>query len=105
MRQALAALIGIVSFLPLLWLVFLSWNEEFVDLRADVWVWNSSLSLAALSAASCIWLVPRGKRALWAVVLILANFFALPFFWAWYVRPYILKSRDGLAPPLTHEHR
>lgn len=26
------------------------------------------------------------------VVLILANFFALPFFWAWYVRPYILGS-------------
>jgi hypothetical protein len=31
--------------------------------------------------------VPLEKRALWVVVLLLANFLALPFFWFWYVRP------------------
>jgi hypothetical protein len=30
--------------------------------------------------------VPREKRALWVVVLLFANIYALPFFWYWYVR-------------------
>jgi hypothetical protein len=30
--------------------------------------------------------VPPEKRALWVVVLLLANIYALPFFWFWYVR-------------------
>jgi hypothetical protein len=30
--------------------------------------------------------VPSEKRALWVVVLLFVNFFALPFFWFWYVR-------------------
>jgi hypothetical protein len=31
--------------------------------------------------------VPLAKRGLWAMVLLLGNIFALPFFWVWYVRP------------------
>jgi hypothetical protein len=37
-------------------------------------------------ALSSSW-VPREKRWLWAVVLVLGNIFSLPFFWYWYVRP------------------
>lgn len=37
-------------------------------------------------------MVPAEKRWLWVVVLVLANVFALPFFWLWYVRPYSNQS-------------
>jgi len=30
--------------------------------------------------------VPPEKRALWVVVLLFVNIYALPFFWFWYVR-------------------
>ena len=40
--------------------------------------------------------VPRDKRALWAVVLILANLLATPFFWYHYMRPEApLPTRPG----------
>jgi hypothetical protein len=31
--------------------------------------------------------VPNEKRKLWAVVLVLAHWFAQPFYWWWYLRP------------------
>ena len=29
--------------------------------------------------------VPRGKRGLWAAVMLFGNFVVLPFFWFWYI--------------------
>ena len=54
------------------------------DLAASV---GTLLWLASL--LGCWKVVPTGKRGLWFVVLVLANVFALPFFWFWYVRPYL----------------
>jgi hypothetical protein len=36
--------------------------------------------------------VPADKKALWAVVLFLGNFFAMPFYWYFYIWP---KADDG----------
>jgi hypothetical protein len=36
--------------------------------------------------------VPADKKALWAVVLVLGNLFAMPVYWYWYVWP---RSSDG----------
>jgi hypothetical protein len=44
---------------------------------------------------SCSTVVPAGKRGLWVVVLLTANIVAVPFFWFWYVRPFL--TRDSIA--------
>lgn len=31
--------------------------------------------------------IPRPKRRLWLVILVMTNVFALPFYWFWYIRP------------------
>lgn len=31
--------------------------------------------------------VPADKKKLWVALLLFGNFFVLPFFWYWYVRP------------------
>ena len=41
---------------------------------------------------SCSTVVPAGKRGLWVVVLLAANAFAVPFFWFWYVKPFLTRD-------------
>lgn len=75
--------------MPLLWLVAVSWFEHGrMVVRMEHLVWSVGIVLVFLSMVSCIKVVPREKRGLWVIVLFLGNYFALPLFWLWYIRPY-----------------
>ena len=89
MRKLAAVVFGALSFAPLLWVVVTEWNEELWVSALDPWIIGPATTLWLLAMLSCVKLVPHGKRSLWAVVLLLANFIALPFYWVFYVRPYL----------------
>jgi hypothetical protein len=81
-------LLGFGAVLPLL-MIGSSWLVPFDQLNGYAqWVFGVGWLITAVFVVYA-WAgsaVPIEKRALWIVVLLLANLLALPFFWFWYVR-------------------
>jgi hypothetical protein len=91
MSRAIAAVAGIASVLPLVYLVYFVWHITSLETDAAREA-PLSLHLAALGLMLVLIgvylamvyrsaFVPSEKRTYWAVVLLIANVFALPVFW------------------------
>ncbi len=95
---------AVLTLLPIIYFIFfvffvtsLDQNQPAVELNDQLksmfYLHIASMSLlAALIVSYLVYLfktraVPKDKRAMWAVVLIAGNMFAIPFFWFFYVWP------------------
>jgi len=94
MSKPVAALLGIASVLPLVYLVYFIWHVTSLEhtgltrFEALLTLHLASIALIVLILMSVYLFmlyrsasVPQERRTLWAVVLFLANVFAFPVFW------------------------
>ena len=102
MNRQLAILWGMVTLLPVAYMVYViasagsfSGQLSHEEARAQFdFLWRLHMASMALTGglllAYIVYLfktehVPKDKKALWAVVLFLGNMFAMPVFWVLYV--------------------
>jgi hypothetical protein len=92
--RPVAALIGIASVLPLVYLVYFVWHVTSLE-PPGLMRFETLLSLHLLTVSLIVVvltvvylvmvyrsaLVPQDRRTFWAVVLFMGNVFALPVFW------------------------
>ena len=87
MNRTAAVAIGILALAPTAVCVALPFvsNTWFWILGTAVvvggWVVTIGFIMFALNSV----VVPKGKRWLWAALLLFGNFIVLPFFWYWYI--------------------
>ena len=94
MARPLAAVVGVASVLPLVYLVYFIWHVTSLE-HTGLTRFEALLSLHLAMICLVVILlmavylfmlyrsaaVPENRRTLWAVVLFMANVFAFPVFW------------------------
>lgn len=90
MNRGVALLLGLITVLPIASICYMSWFSVSDEQRDLLWSLDGALVFLGFIAFYMVYLfrtshVPRSKRALWAVVLVLGHVFAMPVFWYHYV--------------------